>query len=141
MVRALRNGIMLLTLLLVIIGGTGMVSVCQCHGEIFMGLCSCHEETASCGCPEESGGRERLPVPEASHYCSHQHLELDSLTIPLSSPLLPSPAVIWQELPEFHQWTQLVFIRKTAASPDPVPPDLLAGDGEVHDGFQLPLLI
>ena len=27
MVRALRNGIMLLTLLLVIVGGTGMVSV------------------------------------------------------------------------------------------------------------------
>ena len=28
MVRALRTGIMLLTLLLVVVGGTGMVSVC-----------------------------------------------------------------------------------------------------------------
>ena len=36
MVRALRNGIMLLTLLLVIVGGTGMVSVCPCHQEVFL---------------------------------------------------------------------------------------------------------
>lgn len=34
MVRALRTGIMLLTLLLVVVGGTGMVSVCPCHEEI-----------------------------------------------------------------------------------------------------------
>ena len=31
MVRALRTGIMLLTLLLVVVGGTGMVSMCPCH--------------------------------------------------------------------------------------------------------------
>lgn len=42
MVRALRNGIMLLTLLLVIVGGTGMVSVCPCHQEVFLFSCSCH---------------------------------------------------------------------------------------------------
>lgn len=36
MVRALRIGIMLLTLLLVVVGGTGMVSVCPCHEEIFI---------------------------------------------------------------------------------------------------------
>ena len=50
MVRALRNGIMLLTLLLVIVGGTGMVSVCPCHQEVFLFSCSCHHDAAPCGC-------------------------------------------------------------------------------------------
>ncbi len=46
MVRALRTGIMLLTLLLVVVGGTGMVSVCPCHEEIFIFSCSCHQDAA-----------------------------------------------------------------------------------------------
>lgn len=48
MVRALRTGIMLLTLLLVVVGGTGMVSVCPCHEEIFIFSCSCHQDAAPC---------------------------------------------------------------------------------------------
>ena len=50
MVRALRTGIMLLTLLLVVVGGTGMVSVCPCHEEIFIFSCSCHQDAAPCEC-------------------------------------------------------------------------------------------
>ena len=50
MVRALRTGIMLLTLLLVVVGGTGMVSVCPCHEEIFIFSCSCHQDSAPCEC-------------------------------------------------------------------------------------------
>ena len=61
MVRALRTGIMLFTLLLVVIGGTGMVSVCPCHEEIFIFSCSCHQDAAPCeghgddtSCPSSS---------------------------------------------------------------------------------------
>lgn len=63
MVRALRTGIMLLTLLLVVVGGTGMVSVCPCHEEIFIFSCSCHQDAAPCECHGDDVPRTRLFQP------------------------------------------------------------------------------
>ena len=72
MVRALRNGIMLLTLLLVIVGGTGMVSVCPCHQEVFLFSCSCHHDAAPCGCRGDHGPGSSTSSPLAGHLCEHQ---------------------------------------------------------------------
>ena len=67
MVRALRTGIMLLTLLLVVVGGTGMVSVCPCHEEIFIFSCSCHQDAAPCECHGDDVPRTGSSSPLAGH--------------------------------------------------------------------------
>ena len=100
MVRALRTGIMLLTLLLVVVGGTGMVSVCPCHEEIFIFSCSCHQDAAPCECHGDDVPRTGSSSPLAGHLCEHRQLEINDLTIPVPHAPLPQPYVIWQTLPE-----------------------------------------
>lgn len=141
MVGALRNGIMLLTLLLVIIGGMGMVSVCPCHEEIFLFSCSCHEKAADCGC----GGHDSHStdsIPAADHRCEHGQLEIDGPVVPAVSSPVSLPCIVWQVLPDFHQLVHVLLLTsQTAEPPTPVPPDPLADDGTEHAGFQRPLLI
>ena len=102
MVRALRTGIMLLTLLLVVVGGTGMVSVCPCHEEIFIFSCSCHQDAAPCECHGDDVPRTGSSSPLAGHLCEHRQLEINDLTVPVPHAPLPQPYVIWQTLPDFH---------------------------------------
>lgn len=83
MVRALRTGIMLLTLLLVVVGGTGMVSVCPCHEEIFIFSCSCHQDAAPCECHGDDVPRTGSSSPLAGHLCEHRQLEINDLTVPV----------------------------------------------------------
>lgn len=133
---------MLLTLLLVIIGGMGMVSVCQCHSEIFMGACSCHESTVTCDCPHSGSNETQAPSQAATHHCMHQNLELDLLTIPAAAFPVASPAIVWQPLPEFHQLTTFPAssaVTHVFLAPD--PPDLPPEAARLHGGVQLPLLI
>lgn len=141
MVRALRNGIMLMSLLLVIIGGAGMVSVCPCHDEVFLFSCSCHEETVDCGCKGHDSGSTESPSV-ADHRCEHEQLEIDDPAVPAVHPPIPFPCVVWQLLPDFHCLAQdLLLASQTADPPVPLPPDPLAHDGPAHEGFQRPLLI
>ena len=142
MVRALRNGIMLLTLLLVIVGGTGMVSVCPCHQEVFLFSCSCHHDAAPCGCRGDHGPGSSTSSPLAGHLCEHQRLEIDDLTLPVLHAPLPQPCIIWQTFPDFHHLAQsLLLTSQTSDSAIPAPPDTFRDDGPIHEGFQLPLLI
>ena len=142
MVRALRNGIMLLTLLLVIVGGTGMVSVCPCHQEVFLFSCSCHHDAAPCGCRGDHGPGSSTSSPLAGHLCEHQRLEIDDLTLPVLHAPLPQPCIIWQTFPDFHHLAQsLLLTSQTSDSAIPAPPDPIRDDGPRHEGFQLPLLI
>lgn len=142
MVRALRNGIMLLTLLLVIVGGTGMVSVCPCHQEVFLFSCSCHHDAAPCGCRGDHGPGSSTSSPLAGHLCEHQRLEIDDLTLPVLHAPLPQPCIIWQTFPDFHHLAQsLLLTSQTSDSAIPAPPDHFRDDGPIHEGFQLPLLI
>lgn len=142
MVRALRNGIMLLTLLLVIVGGTGMVSVCPCHQEVFLFSCSCHHDAAPCGCRGDHGPGSSTSSPLAGHLCEHQRLEIDDLTLPVLHAPLPQPCIIWQTFPDFHHLAQsLLLTSQTSDSATPVPPDPFRNTGPTHEGFQLPLLI
>lgn len=142
MVRALRNGIMLLTLLLVIVGGTGMVSVCPCHQEVFLFSCSCHHDAAPCGCRGDHGPGSSTSSPLAGHLCEHQRLEIDDLTLPVLHAPLPQPCIIWQTFPDFHHLAQsLLLTSQTSDSAIPAPPDPFMDDGPIHEGFQLPLLI
>ena len=142
MVRALRNGIMLLTLLLVIVGGTGMVSVCPCHQEVFLFSCSCHHDAAPCGCRGDHGPGSSTSSPLAGHLCEHQRLEIDDLTLPVLHAPLPQPCIIWQTFPDFHHLAQsLLLTSQTSDSATPVPPDPFRTTGPTHEGFQLPLLI
>ena len=110
MVRALRNGIMLLTLLLVIVGGTGMVSVCPCHQEVFLFSCSCHHDAAPCGCRGDHGPGSSTSSPLAGHLCEHQRLEIDDLTLPVLHAPLPQPCIIWQTFPDFHHLAQSLLL-------------------------------
>lgn len=142
MVRALRNGIMLLTLLLVIVGGTGMVSVCPCHQEVFLFSCSCHHDAAPCGCRGDHGPGSSTSSPLAGHLCEHQRLEIDDLTLPVLHAPLPQPCIIWQTFPDFHHLAQsLLLTSQTSDSAIPATPDTFRDDGPIHEGFQLPLLI
>lgn len=142
MAKALRNGIMLLTLLLVIIGGTGMISVCPCHEEIFLLSCSCHEKTASCGCDENHDPDGKNSSPSVSHLCEHQQLEIDDLPLPVSHSPVPLPSIVWQTLPDFHHLARpFLLTSRTTDSAISFPPDLLLDDGPGHEGFQRPLLI
>ena len=142
MVRALRNGIMLLTLLLVIVGGTGMVSVCPCDQEVFLFSCSCHHDAAPCGCRGDHGPGSSTSSPLAGHLCEHQRLEIDDLTLPVLHAPLPQPCIIWQTFPDFHHLAQsLLLTSQTSDSAIPAPPDPSRDDGPIHEGFQLPLLI
>ena len=126
MVRALRNGIMLLTLLLVIVGGTGMVSVCPCHQEVFLFSCSCHHDAAPCGCRGDHGPGSSTSSPLAGHLCEHQRLEIDDLTLPVLHAPLPQPCIIWQTFPDFHHLAQsLLLTSQTSDSAIPAPPCLL----------------
>ncbi|WP_423232275.1 hypothetical protein PVA48_04190 [Akkermansia sp. JRP_AM1] len=122
MVRALRNGIMLLTLLLVIVGGTGMVSVCPCHQEVFLFSCSCHHDAAPCGCRGDHGPGSSTSSPLAGHLCEHQRLEIDDLTLPVLHAPLPQPCIIWQTFPDFHHLAQsLLLTSQTSDSAIPAP--------------------
>ena len=142
MVRALRNGIMLLTLLLVIVGGTGMVSVCPCHQEVFLFSCSCHHDAAPCGCRGDHGPGSSTSSPLAGHLCEHQRLEIDDLTLPVLHAPLPQPCIIWQTFPDFHHLAQsLLLTSQTSDSAIPAPPVPFRDDGPIHEGVQLPLLI
>ena len=142
MVRALRNGIMLLTLLLVIVGGTGMVSVCPCHQEVFLFSCSCHHDAAPCGCRGDHGPGSSTSSPLAGHLCEHQRLEIDDLTLPVLHAPLPQPCIIWQTFPDFHHLAQsLLLTSQTSDSAIPAPPDPIRAAGPIHEGVQLPLLI
>ena len=142
MVRALRNGIMLLTLLLVIVGGTGMVSVCPCHQEVFLFSCSCHHDAAPCGCRGDHGPGSSTSSPLAGHLCEHQRLEIDDLTLPVLHAPLPQPCIIWQTFPDIHHLAQsLLLTSQTSDSAIPAPPYPFRDDGPIHEGFQLPLLI
>ena len=142
MVRALRNGIMLLTLLLVIVGGTGMVSVCPCHQEVFLFSCSCHHDAAPCGCRGDHGPGSSTSSPLAGHLCEHQRLEIDDLTLPVLHAPLPQPCIIWQTFPDFHHLAQsLLLTSQTSDSAIPAPPAPFRDDRPIHEGFQLPLLI
>lgn len=142
MVRALRNGIMLLTLLLVIVGGTGMVSVCPCHQEVFLFSCSCHHDAAPCGCRGDHGPGSSTSSPLAGHLCEHQRLEIDDLTLPVLHAPLPQPCIIWQTFPDFHHLAQsLLLTSQTSDSAIPAPLTPFRDDGPIHEGFQLPLLI
>lgn len=142
MVGALRNGIMLLTLLLVVIGGTGMVSVCPCHEEIFIFSCSCHQEAAPCEC---HGNHDPGAVASSlldGHRCEHRQLEIDDLTVPVLRAPLSQPYVIWQTLPDFHHLAHpLLLTGQTSDSAIPAPPDPFRRVGLMHEGFQRPLLI
>ena len=89
MVRALRTGIMLLTLLLVVVGGTGMVSVCPCHEEIFIFSCSCHQDAAPCECHGDDAPRTGSSSPLAGHLCEHRQLEIND-RFPFLMHLCPS---------------------------------------------------
>ncbi len=91
MVRALRTGIMLLTLLLVVVGGTGMVSVCPCHEEIFIFSCSCHQDASPCECHGDDAPRTGSSSPLAGHLCEHRQLEINDLTVPVPHAPLPQP--------------------------------------------------
>lgn len=142
MAKALRNGIMLVTLLLVIVGGTGMISVCPCHEEIFLFSCSCHEKAVSCGCEEGHQADGKDSSPAAGHLCEHQRMEIEDLTVPVINAPVPLPCIIWQELPDFHHLARpLLLTSQTADSAVSAPPDPLMDDGPVHEGFQRPLLI
>lgn len=146
MIKALRSGIMLLTLLLVMIGGMGMVSVCPCHEEVFVFSCSCHNTTPSCDCSGAcaSAGKsnEKHTVPAVTHHCDHLQMEVDSPTIPVVQSSVPLPCFVWHVLPDFHDLTRnLLSLSQTTDLPVPIPPDPLMGGGPVHAGFQLPLLI
>ena len=126
MVRALRNGIMLLTLLLVIVGGTGMVSVCPCHQEVFLFSCSCHHDAAPCGCRGDHGPGSSTSSPLAGHLCEHQRLEIDDLTLPVLHAPLPQPCIIWQTFPDFHHLAQsLLLTSQTSDSAIPAPLSLI----------------
>lgn len=115
MVRALRTGIMLLTLLLVVVGGTGMVSVCPCHEEIFIFSCSCHQDAAPCECHGDDVPRTGSSSPLAGHLCEHRQLEINDLTVPVPHAPLPQPYVIWQTLPDFHHLARpLLLISQTS---------------------------
>ena len=142
MVRALRTGIMLLPLLLVVVGGTGMVSVCPCHEEIFIFSCSCHQDAAPCECHGDDVPRTGSSSPLAGHLCEHRQLEINDLTVPVPHAPLPQPYVIWQTLPDFHHLARpLLLTSQTSDSATPVPPDPFRNAGPTHEGFQLPLLI
>lgn len=142
MAKALRNGIMLLTLLLVIIGGTGMISMCPCHEEIFLFSCACHEKAVSCGCDKDHYPDEKNSSPAVSHLCEHQQLEIDDLTVPVIHAPVPLPCIVWQTLPDFHHLARpLLLTSRTTDSEAPSPPDLPMNDGPGHEGFQRPLLI
>ena len=121
MVRALRNGIMLLTLLLVIVGGTGMVSVCPCHQEVFLFSCSCHHDAAPCGCRGDHGPGSSTSSPLAGHLCEHQRLEIDDLTLPVLHAPLPQPCIIWQTFPDFHHLAQSLLLT-SQTSDSAIPP-------------------
>lgn len=141
MVRALRNGIMLISLLLVIIGGAGIVSVCSCHAEIFLFSCSCHEKAVDCGCGRHDSSSTDS-IPAADHRCEHGQLEIDDPVVPAVSSPVSLPCIVWQVLPDFHQLAHVLLLTsQTAKPPAPVPPDPLADDGMGHAGFQRPLLI
>ena len=141
MVRALRNGIMLISLLLVIIGGAGIVSVCPCHAEIFLFSCSCHEKAVDCGCGRHDSSSTDS-IPAADHRCEHGQLEIDDPVVPAVSSPVSLPCIVWQVLPDFHQLAHvLLFDKPDGKAPAPVPPDPLADDGMGHAGFQRPLLI
>lgn len=142
MVGALRNGIMLLTLLLVVIGGTGMVSVCPCHEEIFILSCSCHQEAAPCECHGAHDPGAAASSLLTGHRCEHRQLEIDDLTVPILREPLPLPYIIWQTLPNFHHPAHpLLLTGQTSDSAIPAPPDSFRSAGSMHEGFQLPLLI
>lgn len=142
MVGSLRNGIMLLTLLLVVIGGTGMVSVCPCHKEIFIFSCSCHQKAAPCECHGDQDPCVASPSLLDGHRCEHRQLEIDDLTVPILRESLPRPYVFWQTLPDFHHLPPpLLLTGQTSDSAIPAPPDLFRRAGSMHEGFQLPLLI
>lgn len=91
MVRALRNGIMLISLLLVIIGGAGIVSVCPCHAEIFLFSCSCHEKAVDCGCGRHDSSSTDS-IPAADHRCEHGHWRLTIQSFRPFLPRFPFPA-------------------------------------------------
>ena len=129
MVRALRTGIMLLTLLLVVVGGTGIVSVCPCHEEIFIFSCSCHQDAAPCECHGDDVPRTGSSSPLAGHLCEHRQLEINDLTVPVP------------HAPLHHLARPLLLISQTSDSATPVPPDPFRNTGPTHEGFQLPLLI
>ena len=139
MVRALRNGIMLLTLLLVIVGGTGMVSVCPCHQEVFLFSCSCHHDAAPCGCRGDHGPGSSTSSPLAGHLCEHQRLEIDDLTLPVLHAPLPQPCIIWQTFPDFHHLAQsLLLTSQTSDSAIPAPPDPSGTTARYMKAFNFP---
>ncbi len=142
MVKALRNGVMLLTLLLVIISGMGLISVCPCHEEVFFFSCSCQPETTSCDCCGTHTPDNNLSSPQVGHFCQHQQLEIGELAIPIFQTHLPSLCITWHPIPGFcFLIRHLPITNQATNSAIPDPPDILWQTGSLHEGFHLPLLI
>ncbi len=152
MVRVLRNVTMLLTLLLVVICNMGVVCVCQCHGELFTGSCSClHQaESPRCachGCADHAAGQATSPentpagtqsAAPAHHECKHVLLTTDEVQAPCFNTTVPEAPTYWVESADFllmAAFTPDVAVRIPPA-PD-IPPDARAQ----HEGYWRPLLI
>ncbi len=145
MLRALRNVLMLLTLLSVIICNMGLVSVCECHGDIFTGTCSCHAShrtQPSCSChghhDTAQETQEHPALVSEHHQCKHLPLKTDELIVPVFQTATPIAPVSWVELPDFFKQA---LNEAGIKCPIPPAPDIRAVANESHEGYCRPLLI
>lgn len=135
--------LMLIALLITIVSGTGAISLCHCHGNVFIGECTCQTQHSGCNCNSGSIEESRVETErpdQCQHQCEHDSIVIDSLYSSTHRPQQTSPLQFCFIIPDYLDFIPQIEKRSPINSFH-LPPEYQRHKQSYAIGFQAPLLI
>ncbi len=135
--------LMLIALLITIVSGTGVISLCHCHGDVFIGDCKCEARHSDCNCHShhtEERGIKDAPQDKCQHQCDHESIVIATLYNTTLRAEQISPPPFCFIIPDYIDFIPQIKERRPTYSFH-LPPEHQRHRQSYTIGFQVPLLI
>lgn len=143
MAKLVAQILMLIALLLTIVSGTGAIGLCHCHGNIFIGDCTCETQHSGCSCHSHHTGERGIndaTQDKCQHQCEHESIVIDILcSTTLRAEQISQPQFCFI-IPDYIDIIPQIKERRPKYSFH-LPPEHQRHRQSYAIGFQAPLLI